>query len=37
MILSTLICFLTPNKPSKREIAAVILSFIGLLVLVLIP
>ena len=37
MILSTLICFFTPNKPSKREIAAVILSFIGLLVLVLIP
>ena len=37
MILSTLICYFTPNKPKWREVVAVIVSFIGLLVLVFIP
>ena len=37
MILSTLLCYFTPNKPSKREILAVALSFIGLLILMFIP
>ncbi|MBQ8408867.1 MAG: hypothetical protein IJY39_08390 [Clostridia bacterium] len=37
MILSTLLCYFTPNKPRWREIAAVILSFAGLLVLVFVP
>ena len=31
MIVSTIICFFTPNKPKKREIAAVALSFAGIL------
>ena len=35
MIVSTLICFLTPQKPGKKELAAVGLSFIGILFLVL--
>ena len=35
MIVSTLICFLTPQKPSKKELAAVGLSFVGILFLVL--
>ena len=33
MIVSTVICFFTPNKPKKREIAAVALSFAGILAL----
>ena len=33
MILSTVICFFTPEKPNKRDIAAVVLSFIGLIIL----
>jgi drug/metabolite transporter (DMT)-like permease len=37
MIMSTLLCYLTPNKPKKQEIIAVALSFIGLLVLMLVP
>lgn len=37
MIVSTIICFFTPNKPSKREIASVAVSFAGLMALVLIP
>lgn len=37
MILSTLICYFTPNKPKWREIVAVIISFLGLLILVFIP
>ena len=37
MILSTLLCFFTPNKPSKRELLAVALAFAGLLLLVLLP
>ena len=37
MILSTAIAYATPKKPAKRELAAVALSFIGLLVLVFIP
>lgn len=35
MILSTVICFFTPNKPGKKEIAAVVLSFIGLIILMI--
>ena len=35
MIVSTLICFLTPQKPSKKELAAVGISFAGILFLVL--
>lgn len=37
MIVSTIIAFFTPNKPKKKEIFAVILSFIGILALVLLP
>ena len=37
MIMSTLLCYFTPNKPNKREIAAVALSFVGLLILLFIP
>jgi len=33
MIVSTIICFFTPNKPKKREIASVALSFAGILAL----
>lgn len=33
MILSTVICFFTPEKPNKKDIAAVVLSFIGLIIL----
>lgn len=36
MIVSTIICFFTPNKPKKREIAAVALSFAGILALCII-
>lgn len=35
MICSTIICFFTRQKPGKREIASLALSFIGILVLVL--
>lgn len=35
MIISTVICFFTPKKPNKKEITAVIISFIGLLSLCL--
>ncbi|MCR5149751.1 MAG: hypothetical protein K6B52_00820 [Clostridiales bacterium] len=34
MIVSTIICFFTPNKPGKKEIAAVALSFAGTVALV---
>ena len=37
MILSTLLCYFTPEKPKIREIAAVVVSFAGLLVLLFIP
>ena len=37
MILSTAIAYLTPSKPDKRELAAVALSFAGLLILVFVP
>ena len=37
MIISTAISLLTAKKPCKREIAAVILSFIGILLLTLMP
>lgn len=35
MIVSTIICYFTPNKPKKREIAAVVLSFAGIMALCL--
>ncbi len=34
MILSTLICFFTPQKPAKRELLAVALAFAGLIALI---
>ncbi len=37
MIVSTLISLFGKNKPSKKEIAAVILAFIGVLLLVVLP
>jgi len=37
MICSTVISCFTPNKPRKKEIGAVILSFIGILALILLP
>lgn len=37
MIVSTVISLFSKDKPSKREIAAVILAFIGVLALVLLP
>lgn len=33
MIISTIICFFTPNKPSKRELLGVAVSFVALLIL----
>jgi multidrug transporter EmrE-like cation transporter len=35
MICSTVICFFTHQKPGKREIASLVLSFVGILALVL--
>lgn len=35
MIVSTVICAFTPNKPKKKEIASVIVSFAGIMVLCL--
>lgn len=35
MIVSTVICFFTDKKPSKREIVSVFISFVGVLALVL--
>ena len=37
MIVSTILCFFGDKKPSKREIASVVLAFIGMLVLFLVP
>lgn len=37
MIVSTLLCFFTENKPSRREIVSVFVAFIGLLLLFAIP
>ena len=37
MIVSTIICFLGKNKPSKKEVLSVFIAFIGLLVLFVIP
>lgn len=37
MIVSTLICFFGDRKPSKKEIASVVLAFIGMLLLFAIP
>ena len=37
MIVSTVICFFGKNKPKKKEIASVVLAFIGLLILFLLP
>ncbi len=34
MIVSTILGFFTPNKPSKREIISLVLSFVGLMMLV---
>lgn len=36
MIISTIICFFTPNKPSKRELLGVAVAFIALLILMFI-
>ena len=36
MIVSTLICYLTPDKPAKKDLAAVALSFAGILLLVIV-
>ena len=37
MIVSTVICFFTDKKPTKKNIASVALSFIGILALVFLP
>ena len=37
MIVSTVLGFFTPNKPKKKEIISLVLSFIGLMMLVIIP
>lgn len=37
MIVSTILCYFTPEKPSARDVGAVVLSFAGILALVLIP
>lgn len=37
MVVTTLLAYLTPQKPSRRELASVALSFLGILALVLIP
>jgi len=37
MIVSTIISVFTPKKPTKKEIIAVILAFIGILLLVIKP
>ena len=37
MVVTTLLAYLTPQKPTRRELASVALSFLGILALVLIP
>lgn len=37
MIVSTILGFFTPNKPGKREIISLVLSFVGIMLLVLVP
>lgn len=37
MIVSTILGFFTPNKPKKKEIISLVLSFIGLMMLVVFP
>ena len=37
MVISTLLCLATPNKPKRNDWIAVALSFAGVLALVLIP
>lgn len=37
MIVSTLICFFGENKPSRKEVASVVIAFMGLLALFIIP
>ncbi len=37
MIVSTILGFFTPNKPKKKEIISLVLSFVGLMMLVLFP
>ncbi|MCQ2479720.1 MAG: DMT family transporter [Clostridia bacterium] len=35
MIISTILCYFTPNKPKKKEIFSIILSFAGIMILCL--
>ncbi len=35
MIVSTILCYFTPNKPKKKEILSIILSFAGIMILCL--
>ena len=37
MIVSTILGFFTPNKPGKREIISLVLSFVGIMMLILVP
>ena len=37
MIVSTIVCFLGKNKPSKREVLSVVVAFLGMLALFAIP
>ena len=37
MIVSTVICFFGKNKPSKKEIASVLIAFLGMLILFILP
>ena len=37
MIVSTILGFFTPNKPKKKEIISLVLSFVGLMMLVILP
>ncbi len=37
MIVSTILGFFTPNKPKKKEIISLVLSFVGLMMLVIVP
>ena len=37
MIVSTLVCFFGPNKPSKKEVLSVIIAFIGMVARFAIP
>ena len=37
MIVSTLICFFKKNKPTKKELASVLLAFLGMVAMFAIP